>query len=361
MATPVNDAICFMLASDLERGFSLPASWYTDPAVLDLERERIFRRSWQYVGRTVQLSAVGDYVTGVGGDVPVVIVRGPEGLSGFINVCRHRRHLVMSGAGNCKIMQCPYHAWGYDLDGRLKAAPRADREPDFQREHFPLLPVRVETWGPLVFANLDRDAHPLDYYLGELPAKIAEAGIDLERLEFRAREDWHGAANWKTMVENYLECYHCPVAHPGFSAVVNVDPDAYRLQAHGWCSSQCAPTRGPDRSGEIVAEAQFHFLWPNFTINIHGGQPNLSIDVWLPDGPSASRGFTEFFFYPDVADDFAERLMSFSRQVGAEDAALTDSVQLGLRAGIPEQGRFLLNTERLILHFQKLVLSALST
>lgn len=162
------------------------------------------------------------------------------------------------------------------------------------------------------------------------------------------------------MVENYLECYHCPVAHPGFSAVVNVDRDAYLLQAHDWFSSQWAPARTPFQPGSSVAEAQFHFLWPNFTINIHPGQPNLSVDVWLPDGPNASRGFTEYFFYPDVPARCAEELMDFSRQVGAEDAALTSSVQVGLQAGLPEQGRCLPNAENLLIHFQKLVLSALS-
>ena len=158
------------LAEDLDHGLSLPASWYTDPAIVDLERERIFLRTWQYVGRTAQVAEVGDYFSAAVLDVPVVVVRGEQGLRAFVNVCRHRRHLVMSGAGNKKVLQCPYHAWTYGLDGCLRAAPRSDREKGFDKEAFPLLPLRIDTWGPWVFVNADPEAEPLEYILGELPA-----------------------------------------------------------------------------------------------------------------------------------------------------------------------------------------------
>jgi len=102
------------LVSDLDRGLSLPASWYTDPALADVERERIFRRTWQYVGRVEQLARAGDYLTGSVGDIPVVVVHADDGLKAFVNVCRHRRHEVMSGTGNKQVLQCPYHAWTYD-------------------------------------------------------------------------------------------------------------------------------------------------------------------------------------------------------------------------------------------------------
>src|SRR5215210_4536860 len=139
------------LSDDLERGLSLPAAWYTDPTIAALEMERIFRRTWQYVGRVEQVAHVGDYFAGAVGDVPIVVVRTEEGLRGLVNVCRHRRHLVMSGAGNKPVLQCPYHAWTYELDGRLRTAPRSEREEGFNKEDFPLVEVRAETWGPWVF------------------------------------------------------------------------------------------------------------------------------------------------------------------------------------------------------------------
>jgi choline monooxygenase len=353
------------LADDLDRGLSLPASWYTDPAVLALEVERVFRRTWQYVGRADQLARTGDYVTGDAGGVPAVVVRGEKGLRGFVNVCRHRRHLVMEGAGNRKALLCPYHAWCYDLDGRLRSAPRADREEAFRPEELSLLPVRVDTWGPFVFVNADVSAPPLSQYLGELPDHLDRNGLDLSRLQFRQRDEWRAPANWKVMVENYLECYHCPVAHPGFSAVIDVDPDAYELRAFEWFSSQRAPAR-PGAGGKAaydvhgeLARGQYYYLWPNFALSAHPGQLNLLAHMWLPEGPGHTRGFIDCFFAADAPEDFVRELTAFSRQVGAEDNALTASVQLGLQAGLPERGRLLRESERLVMHFQKLVLAAL--
>lgn len=358
------------LARDLEAGVSLPASWFTDPAVVEQEYELIFHRSWQYLCRAEQLAQVGDFVAGTAGRVPVVVVRNEQGLSGFINVCRHRRHIVMKGCGNRKALQCAYHAWTYDLGGRLKAAPRCEHDGDFRKEDFPLLPVRVDTWGPLVFVNLNLETRPLAHYLGELPQIIAQCGLDLTQLQFRKREDWRANANWKVKIENYLECYHCPVAHPGFSAVVNVDPDAYVLQPFEWFSSQYAPVRqsaldgtGKKPSYDVdgpITQSQYHFLWPNLTLNINPGHPNLSIDLWLPDGPDYTRGFSEHYFGPGVTDEWAEAMIAFNREVGDEDDALTTAVQVGMRAGAPERGRFLRNAEKLPLHFEKLILAALT-
>jgi phenylpropionate dioxygenase-like ring-hydroxylating dioxygenase large terminal subunit len=367
MTQPTRDTA--ELAADLDRGLSLPASWYTDPAVLDLERERIFRRSWQYVGHVQQVAAVGDFFTASVGDIPVVIVRGDAGVNAFVNVCRHRRHEVMSGAGNRKALQCPYHAWTYDLDGCLTAAPRSEDEAGFRREDFPLLPLRLETWGPLLFVNPEPDAQSLAGVLGELPEIVGRTGIDLNRLVRWGRREWRAEANWKVMLENYLECYHCPVRHKGFSQVVDVREEAYSLRAGRWSFSQVAPVRAAaldgsqatayDARGEVT-QAQYHLLWPNFTLNINPGFPNLSLDVWIPDGPESSRGFSEHYFAPGVSEAFAKDLIAFSRQVGAEDDALTTSVQRGLRAGLPAQGRFLHGSEHLVIRFQKLVLAALS-
>jgi phenylpropionate dioxygenase-like ring-hydroxylating dioxygenase large terminal subunit len=355
------------LADALDRGLSLPASWYTDPAIFALERERIFRRTWQYVGRTEQVARVGDYFTAAAGDIPVVVVRSAEGLEALVNVCRHRRHEVMSGEGNCQVMQRPYHAWTYNLDGSLRSAPRSERESSFSKEDYPLLSLRTDTWGRWIFVNPDPDAAPLPSILGELPRILSGSGMDLARLELRKREAWARDVNWKVMIENFVECYHCPVQHPGFSAVIDVRPDAYRLEAHRWFSSQAGSVRETisgeappyDAEGDL-REAQYHYLWPNLTISINPGQPNLSLDVWIPDGPGRTRGLAEHYFGPDVSEEWAEDMMAFNAQVGAEDDRLTDSVQRGLRAGLPEQGRFLVNSEHLVVHFQKLVLAALS-
>jgi hypothetical protein len=109
-----------------------------------------------------------------------------------------------------------------------------------------------------------------------------------------------------------------------------------------------------------VAQSQYHLLWPNMTISINPGFPNLSIDIWMPDGPNATKGFSEQYFAPGVSEEFAKNLTAFNKEVGAEDNTLTDAVQRGLLAGIPEQGRLLTASEHLVVHFQKLVFSALT-
>src|ERR1051326_4710186 len=138
----VSEAELRTLSDELDRGVALPTEWYTDPAICELEMERIFRRTWQYVGRSEQVTRSGDYFTGLVGDIPVVIVRTDAGICGLVNVCRHRRHQVVRGAGNLRGLQCPYHAWTYELDGRLRTAPRADQEPGFCKAEYPLLALQ---------------------------------------------------------------------------------------------------------------------------------------------------------------------------------------------------------------------------
>ncbi len=356
------------LLAALDRGESLPARWYTDPSITEREITRVFRKSWNYVGPLAQLSAIGDYVTGYAGGVPVAVVRNENGLAGLVNVCRHRRHEVLKGRGNAKSLQCGYHAWTYDLAGGLKRVPRSAAEPNFNLADFPLLPIRAEALGPFVFVNLDPEAPTAASCYGPVLDLLAESGVVLDTLVPYSREEWRSNANWKTMLENYLECYHCAVAHPGFNAAIDVRPDVYTLKAHGYFSSQSGPVRPAALDGKAkrtlydvsgaVTQSQYHFLWPNVTININPGFPNLSIDVWTPDGPNATKGISEQFFGPGVSDAFAKSLVAFNKQVAAEDDALTDSVQRGLLGGVPDTGRFLTNSEHLVIHFQKMIVEA---
>jgi phenylpropionate dioxygenase-like ring-hydroxylating dioxygenase large terminal subunit len=358
------------LRDALAGGATLPASWYSDAAVLRREQDAIFRRTWQYAGRLDQVAEPGDWFTTFAGTIPVVVTRDQSGsLNAFVNVCRHRGHIVATGAGHRESLQCPYHAWTYGLDGVLRKAPRSEREPDFDAEAFSLLPVQIESWGPLIFVNPDRDAPALVDALGALPGHVEASGLDLERVRFRERREWEISADWKVAVENYLECYHCPVAHPGFSKVIDVDPDAYLLSCEGLVSSQFGTPRDRaltgdgaspyDARGEI-AQAQYHLLWPNTTINVEAGPGNISVDATRPNGPGRSVGATDYFFYEEVSDETAEAMMAFANQVGIEDAGLVESVQRGLDTGMVPQGRLLLSSEHLIQRFQRLVFEALA-
>jgi choline monooxygenase len=337
---------------------TLPWSWYADEAVLQREHERVFGHAWQYVGHTGQADGRGTYFAATAGRIPVVVTRSRDGeLRAFANVCRHRGFAVADGAGKRETLQCRYHAWTYDLQGRLRTAPRSDREAGFDAEELSLLPLAVETWGPFVFVNPDAGAAPLREALGPVPALVARV-LDVDELEFRFRTDFAVEANWKIACENFLECYHCSVAHPGFSAAVDVSPDRYRLETDGLTSSQFGELRdgaAPFLAGGEVPRSQFHFLWPNTRINVFPGVVNLSIGPALPDGTERTTGYLDYFFGPDVTDEEKEELIAFDAQVGAEDRVLVESVQRGMRSGLVEHGRLLPESERLIAHFQGLV------
>ena len=342
---------------------TLPWTWYRDPEVLRREHDRIFLRSWQYVGHTGQAPKPGSYFTGMLGLAPVVVTRARDGeLRAFLNVCRHRGFVVAEREGRRETLQCRYHAWTYELDGRLRAAPRSDREPGFDPEELSLAPLRLEMWGPFVFVNADADAAPLAERLCPIPTQLAEI-LDVAALEFRFRTDFTLEANWKVSCENFLECYHCAVAHPGFAAAVDVSPDAYRLATDGLTSSQFGPLRTNGNSflaGGGVGRSQFHFLWPNFGINVFPGQPNLSCGPIVPVGPERTARFLDYFFAPDVEQAWLDELIEFDDQIGREDTALVEGVQRGLRAGVLTEGRVLSESEQLVAHFQRLCAQALA-
>ncbi len=198
--------------------------------------------------------------------------------------------------------------------------------------------------------------------LGDVPAQLAEI-IDVDALEFRFRTEFELDANWKVACENFLECYHCAVAHPGFAAAVDVSPDAYRLETDGLTSSQFGPLRDGGRSfladGELP-RSQFHFVWPNFGINVFPGQPNLSRGPIVPLGPERTARFLDYFFAPDVDDEWVAELLEFDAQVGREDRVLVENVQRGVGTGLIERGRLLPESERLVAHFDALVERALA-
>ena len=357
------------ISNPLEEGWTLPAAWYSDEGVYELERDRIFATSWQYAGPAEEVAESGSFFAVQIGHIPVAVVRGSDGaLRGFVNVCRHRGHLVVQGVGCRETMQCPYHAWTYDLDGTLRKAPRSEREPAFDPARFSLLPVSVGTWGPFVFVNPDPDALPLEEALGELPAVVATSGLDVDTLRFHSHQPSPVGSNWKIAMENYLECYHCPAAHPGFSKVIDVSPDSYVLRVYPTFSSQIGPVRASALRENsqaaylprgVVEQSQYHYLFPATTVNIAPGISNISMERWIPESAKRTTEVTDYYFGPDASEKEIEELMAWDSQVGAEDVSLVESVQRGLDSGAVPQGRLMEESEQLIADFQRRVRDAL--
>jgi phenylpropionate dioxygenase-like ring-hydroxylating dioxygenase large terminal subunit len=221
------------------------------------------------------------------------------------------------------------------------------------------VPVAVDTWGPFVFANAAPDPEPLAQALGSLPAQVAELGLDVDSLVYHSRWEAEIDANWKIVCENFLECYHCQVAHPGFSEVIDVSPEAYVLSSDGRLSTQHGPVRTGNLQGPLP-RSQFHFLWPNLEINIFPGEPNISIGPSVPRTPERTYRLLDYFFGPDVEQAWIDDLLAFDDQVGREDAELVKGVQRGIASGALEHGMLMSRSEQLIGHFQALTAAALT-
>jgi Rieske 2Fe-2S family protein len=198
--------------------FTLPARYYVDPRHFEAEQDLIFSRMWVYVGREEELADRGDFqVKNVAGE-SLILVRDEAGsIRAFHNVCRHRgTTLCADGSGQTgHRIQCPYHAWTWDLAGRLVAAPGMEAAPGFDKEQYPLKYARVGVWEGLVFVNLDHDALSLKTRLTDLPEKFAP--WKMGELRRARRITYDVRANWKLIIQNYSECLHCPVIHPALS------------------------------------------------------------------------------------------------------------------------------------------------
>lgn len=337
---------------------TLPWSLYGDLEALRRERERIFARAWQYVGHLGELQGPGSYFAAHVGGIPIVVTLDREGeLRAFLNVCRHRGTMIAGGAAQRGTLQCPYHAWTYGLDGALRAAPRSSRDPTFDRSELGLRPIAIEAWGPFLFANADLDCEPLGDALGDLPERL---GLDVEDLHFHRRVEYQLRSNWKIALENYLECYHCAVNHP--SLVEVIDERALALECRGLRVSQIAPahrrvTEGTapfDARGPLET-ARYHLLLPATKLNSLPGHPNLSIGPLWPDGPDRCAGFLDYFFGPDVEEQWIAELFAIDEVVGNEDTALIEAAQAGMANGILQQGRLLAGSDDLIIRFHSYV------
>ncbi|HET6505870.1 MAG TPA: aromatic ring-hydroxylating dioxygenase subunit alpha [Baekduia sp.] len=349
------------------RHAALDAIAYSDPARSRAEIATIFRTTWQVAVLARDVARPGSYATAEIGGMPVVLTRDRDGvLRGFRNVCPHRAMILADGTGPAKLLQCPNHAWTFTLQGRLRHAPRADREPSFRADGLDLRPVAVREWGPLVLVNVDADAAPPTAELDAMGASIAAAGMDLDGLvPVGPVYDWDIAANWKIVCENYLECYHCAVVHPSFSKVFDVSADRYALAPAGDLLSATAPvkdTRKLDEQQAVLAtrsgpveESLWHLLFPAMTINIYPGEGAFEATWYWPVDAHTTRGRTAVFLPEGATEEYARQVTELSLRVGEEDNALCEAMHRGMASGAIERGRLMEDSEALLVRFQRRV------
>jgi phenylpropionate dioxygenase-like ring-hydroxylating dioxygenase large terminal subunit len=191
---------------------TMPAFAYTSPEFYQREVERIWRKTWNFIGSADQIRNNGDYFTLNFAGVPIIVLRDHDGkIRAFANTCRHRGSELLEGKGNCKLIVCPYHSWTYDLSGNLRGTPEMDKTLNFNKADYGLSSIAIDTWGNFLFINFDKNPEPLKKHLGDLPEKLAP--YRLENMALARRKSFQMDCNWKLFVENAKESYHIGTVH----------------------------------------------------------------------------------------------------------------------------------------------------
>lgn len=358
----------------IESAFTLASRFYTDPSVFEIEREKIFRRTWQLVGTIHQPCGPDDgstktiadpetfFTAEVAGE-PVIVVRDKQGvLRAFSNVCRHRAGPIALGSGCRNVLRCQYHGWTYTLEGKLIGTPDVGGVEFFDRGAMGMVPLRLETWEDFIFVNFDPDAEPLAAFLGEIPNQAR--GFSFAGLKSAQRRDYVIDCNWKVYVDNYLEGYHIPIAHPGLMR--EIDYAHYRTETFRYYSQQFAPIRGmkPGEDagerfyapGSGLKEALYFWIFPNLMLNIY--PDNISTNLIVPLSTGKTLTIFEWFFH-DIESaktrGRVEKAVRFSDEVQQEDILLCENVQKGLCSSTYDRGRYSVKRENGVHHFHMLL------
>jgi len=335
-------------ATDIAHAWTPPASWYTDPDFDALERTHVFGVSWQPVARVAQLTEPGAFVSGCLAGDPYVITRAADGaLRAFHNTCRHKATPVAVGDGTAERLVCPYHGWSYDLDGRLRTAPRMAGIKDFDRKEMSLRPMAMHEWGPWLWLNPAAEPPPFPA-LTELSARLDSS--DWRDLTFVSKRSWTLQCNWKVYVDNYLDGgYHIEHMHPSLDDQLSMD--SYKTEVFDTYSIQGAG--GAEGVGRIGAEAIYAWLFPAFMINRYG--PCMDTNHVIPLGPGRCRVDYEFWFADPNDQAFIEQSVAQADITQQEDIEISESVQVGLRSSSYDRGRYAPGVEIGEHHFHRLL------
>jgi choline monooxygenase len=334
----------------LEKAYTIPAPWYRDARVEELERVNVFRGTWQVVGRLDQVRDRGQFFTADLAGEPLVVVRGDDGeLRAFYNVCRHHAAAVVPEAAGCaKQFRCPYHGWTYGIDGALKGMLEFDGVCDFDRGKNGLVSVAVDVWENFVFVNLDGRAGPLNDFLGAVPGLVAPLRLT-EKLKYFDRRVYTVNCNWKVYVDNYLDGgYHVPHAHKGLSSVIEYTK--YTIENFERACLQSSPLSADENTDAGVGatrqgRAFYLWLYPNFMINAYEGV--MDTNLVIPMGVDKCAVVFDYYFgdVSEVALARNRESIAVSEKVQNEDMAICDAVQRGLHSAAYVAGRLSVRRE----------------
>jgi len=336
-------------SAPLAEAFTIPAPWYVDTRIAELEKQTVFGETWQMIGRTDQVEKPGQFVTAEVAGEPIVAVTGNDGkLRAFFNVCRHHAAAVATEqCGQAQLLHCPYHGWNYGLDGSLKGMPEFDGVKNFNRDQNGLVPVKVDTWEKFVFVSLDPQAAPLEDFLGRLVKRTAPLG--LSKLHYFDRRVYDIHCNWKVFVDNYLDGgYHVPHLHKGLNSVLDYkqytieNEDRYCLQSSPMVASDEDAATASTRKGD---RAWYFWQYPNLTINCYEGY--MDTNLVLPLDVDHCRVIFDFYF-ADVSETrrkYNQESVAVGARVQDEDLGICEAVQRGLKSRAYRAGRLSVRRE----------------
>jgi phenylpropionate dioxygenase-like ring-hydroxylating dioxygenase large terminal subunit len=348
--TPLQD-LAEAVGQPFDRARAMPKSVYVSPEFLALEQSRIFARDWLCLGRASSLPAPGDYLTAEIAGEPVVVLRDGEGrLRALSNVCRHRMSTILEGRGNARTLVCPYHAWTYGLDGRLRGAPGMARNAAFCKDEIALPAVRCEEWLGWIMVTLDAGAPAPSERLAGVQALVGHLGMEQYVEAFR--EEFRWATNWKVLAENFMESYHLPVCHAGtIGGTVDLEkmtcPDGEPAFNYHWILKNDALDLTLAHPSNTVLEGdQRRTTW---LLSIY---PSLMITLtpgyfWYLSLMPVSPGEVQVLYGGGLAPDWAadpaagahfDRLRTLLAEVNAEDKGCTERVFRGLSARLSAPG-----------------------
>ena len=351
MQRSVRDIVNLYNPNDpLEEAWTIPAPWYFDPGIAELERSSVFSSTWQVVGRVDQLRDNGQFFTAELAGEPLVVARGEDGqLRAFYNVCRHHAAAVVTEAQGCaKQFRCPYHGWTYGIDGALKGMVEFDGVRNFDRAKNGLVPIRVDTWENFVFVNLDGRASPLLKFLGIVTDLVTPLELS-KKLHYFDRRVYTLNCNWKVYVDNYLDGgYHVPHAHKGLSSVIEYTK--YTIENFERACLQSSPLVSDSSSETGVAatrqgRAFYLWLYPNFMLNAYEGV--MDTNLVLPLGVDRCAVVFDYYFAGTgaAAEARHKESIAVSERVQDEDMAICDAVQRGLGSRAYFAGRLSVRRE----------------
>lgn len=334
----------------LAEAHTIPAPWYVDPRIMDLERQTLFTRSWQMVGRTDQVLEPGQFITCELAGEPILVVRGTDGvLRGFFNVCRHHAAAIICEAeGQTHNLRCPYHGWTYALDGELKGTPDFAGVCDFDRKANGLVPIETSEWEHWVFVKLESAGPSLEEFLGaDLIGQVRDLG--LKNLRWMKRCHYTLDCNWKVFVDNYLDGgYHVPHLHKGLDSVLDYsnytikNGERFCLQSSPLVSEGSESQTGAVRKGE---QARYYWIYPNFMMNWYEGV--LDTNLVCPRGVNQTDVIFDFYF-ADISETSREQNLAsiaVCQKIQDEDIAVCKSVQRGLNSRAYGAGRLSVRRE----------------